>query len=191
MSDWLGYLAAVALLLVAPGPTNALLAAGGVQRGFLSGLVLLVGVVAGYAVSVALWLLLVRQAAGLNPAIPLAAKLVAVGFLAWSAWIMWRSAGKGAAVTAISTRQVFLTTLLNPKALVIAFALVPAAAPVGQAGYVALVCALAAGIGLGWLALGSLVARSAAHFFNRRRVERGTAAVLALFAGALAIQTLG
>lgn len=188
MSDWFAFLGAVAALLAAPGPTNALLAAAGVQRGVRAGASLLLAVIAGYGLGVTGWIVVLEQATNLHSAVPVAAKLVAVGFLLWSAWKMWFSAAGRGAGALVGGRQVFLTTLLNPKALVFAFALVP---PGDQALHVLVLSLLAGLIGLGWLALGAALARRAEGRLGGRSVARGTAAALALFAGVLAVQALG
>lgn len=192
MSDWTAFILAVLGLLATPGPTNTLMAASGAQRGLVRSLPLLAGELGGYAIAITVWIEVVGAVAAAQPWVPTLAKLVAVAFLAWSAAKLWRTAGRAdLGQRGITLGRVFVTTLLNPKALVFAFAVFP---PLGfwerlpHAGMFALLVMATA---TGWMMLGALAAQRSGGLLTSSRVDRITAAALAAFAVLLLVQTLG
>ncbi len=149
-----GFLGAVLALLLAPGPTNTLMALAGAQRGAAGMLRLIPAELCAYlAVVVPLSVLGADLLAGL-PTLATALKLVAGIWVMWLALRLWQRPHGARAPRHVSARQVAVTTLLNPKALVVGLVLVPAlpegAAPAGLAAFaasVALVAALWGGLG--------------------------------------------
>lgn len=192
MSDWTAFVLAVLGLLATPGPTNTLMAASGAQRGVLRSLPLLVGELGGYAIAITVWIELVGAVAASQPFVPTLAKLVAVAFLFWSAFKLWRSAG-GADLgqRGITLGRVFLTTLLNPKALVFAFAIFPPLDFLARLPHGAVFVLLVLATATGWMALGAVAQRTSAGLLTSARVDRITAVALSLFAALLLVQTLG
>lgn len=191
MSDWLAFVLAVLGLLATPGPTNTLMAASGAQRGIVRSLPLLAGELGGYAIAITAWIELVGALAARAPLVLVAAKVVAAAFLLWSAWKLWRNAGQAdLAQRGITLARVFVTTLLNPKALVFAFAIFPQVGFVERLAYDAVFAVLVIGTATGWVALGALAQRSSAGLLTSSRIERATAVALAGFAMMLAVQTV-
>jgi threonine/homoserine/homoserine lactone efflux protein len=173
----------VLTILATPGPTNTLLATSGAMIGLRHSLILIPAETAGYLASI----LTVGLAAGPFAASqPIVARTlqVAVGvYLLWVAWRLWR---RGTALAPsgrlVTPGQVFMTTLLNPKALIFALGVVPfGAAPVGPylAGFVLLLVTVAAL----WIAGGAMLARAAvAGGSHPGIVPRAGAVVVAGFA---------
>lgn len=192
MSDWPAFVLAVLGLLATPGPTNTLMAASGAQRGVMRSLPLLVGELGGYAIAITVWIELVGAVAASQPFVPILAKLVAVAFLLWSAFKLWRSAG-GADLgqRGITLGRVFLTTLLNPKALVFAFAIFPPLDFLARLPHGAVFVLLVLATATGWMALGAVAQKTTAGLLTSARVDRITAVALAAFAALLLVQTLG
>ncbi len=130
MTDPLQFVFAVLLLLGVPGPTNTVMAtAGAVNRGERAWSALLAELVAYLAI-----VLLAPFA--LLPLIDLYAwvgtvlKCAAVAFLAYAAIKLWRTRSlSGDSSDRVSTRLIFVTTFLNPKALIIALAILPRELP--------------------------------------------------------------
>lgn len=178
-------LSAALLLLLLPGPTNALVAAatatGGAGR--------MPGAVGAVLVAYGLALMLLGLGANtLTETAPAAApvlKLLASGALIFSAMKIWRA--DPAAGTAVPTRRVFVITLINPKALVLAFAILPPGlpSPALAAGTVAAI-AFATTV---WGLAGLVIGRLGRHYVGAGLLNRITAAVLAAFAGALMVTT--
>lgn len=191
MIDLLPFTLAVLALLATPGPTNTLMAASGAQRGVAASMPLLAGELGGYFVAITLWIELVGAAAASQPLVPVIAKFVAAGFLAWSAWKLWRNAGQAdLAQRGISLGRVFATTLINPKALVFAFAIFPPVEFLARLPYLAGFALLVIATAVAWMALGTLAARSSVGLLTSSRVERITAVALAVFAVLLVVQTV-
>lgn len=170
---------AVAALLVTPGPTNTLLAASGAAVGLRRSLALVPAELAGYLAAIGLLTALVGPAVAASPALGITLRLSAGAYLAWSALRLW-GAGRAAAAPAPATpARVFTTTLLNPKALVLAFAIFPGHAFADAAsGFAAIVTVMA----LGWIGAGRLAGRAAGGVATPARVVRATALAQGAFA---------
>jgi threonine/homoserine/homoserine lactone efflux protein len=191
MNDLLPFVLAVLALLATPGPTNTLMAAAGAQRGVVRSLPLLAGELGGYGIAITLWIELVGAAAAGQPLVPVIAKLIAAAFLAWSAWKLWANAGHAdLAQRGITFNRVFATTLLNPKALVFAFAVFPHVGFVARLPYLGVFAALVVATAVAWMTLGAVAARSSAGLLTSSLIERITAVALAVFATMLAVQTV-
>ena len=120
------FLLGALVLLATPGPTNTLLAASGAACGIRRSLGLLGGEILGYLTAIVILTLavgpLIAQHAALGTALR-AALCLYVLLLAWRLWTLGSDAT--ADVRPITVQRVFVTTLLNPKAAVMAFALLP------------------------------------------------------------------
>ena len=192
MTDPLLFLLALLSLLLTPGPTNTLLATSGAAGGFQVALRLVPAEAAGYAIAVTM---LSRALAALrDTGLPLETGLrVAVAlYLVLLAWNLWRHSRVLAAERLpIGPRQVFLTTLLNPKGLVIA-ALLPPGPLLSNLPHLASLIAVVAACGCAWVGLGAylrrLSGRRAATLLGRAGsvVLVGFAALLLASVGATA-----
>ena len=150
---------ALIALLAAPGPSNALLAMAGAQgaRGMRLPLLVLsayAAVVTPLALWGASWLSQMQQ--GLT----LAASLW-VGFLALKLW----RAERFSLTAPVTSAQLALTTLMNPKGLVIGLVVLPAAPqlPVALGLFATLVLA----VSTLWLRLGASLPQRARPMVNR------------------------
>lgn len=191
MSDLLPFVLAVLALLATPGPTNTLMAAAGAQRGVVRSLPLLAGELGGYFIAITVWIELVGAAVASQPLVPVIAKFVAAGFLVWSAWKLWVNAGHAdLAQRGITLGRVFATTLINPKALVFAFAIFPHVGFVARLPFLAIFTVLVVGTAVGWMTLGAVAARSSSGLLTSSRVERIAAVALEVFATLLVVQTV-
>ena len=188
MIEMPAFVVAVAALLSVPGPTNTLLAASGAAIGIRSSLRLVPMEILGYLVAIGCLLAVVEPLTASHPLVPIASKLLASAYLAWSAAQLWRDGG--AELMKIpapaSPGRLFLTTLLNPKALIFAFVIFPHTGLATLAPHASVFSALVAVIGGGWIALGSLIAHSAAGSATPRRISRFAAIALGIFATLIA-----
>jgi len=178
-----GFELAVALLFAVPGPTNALIAIGGARRG-LRALPALVGAaLIGFVVAVAVLIGLAGPYVAATPALGLALRGLCALLLARSAWLLWRSAGAGGASRGpTSAAAVLATTLVNPKALIFAFAIFPPLAGAAEAVEVFARFAGLAVVGMTlWGLAGAALGRGATPRIGAATVDRAGAAVLAAF----------
>ena len=170
MTDPFLFLLAVLSLLLTPGPTNTLLATSGAAGGMRVALRLVPAEVAGYAIAVmALGRVLAElRLAGLE--IEAGLEVAAALYLLLLAWNLWRHSQVLAAERLpIGPRQVLVTTLLNPKGLVIA-ALLPPGGMTQTLPFLAILVGTVAACGCAWVALGA--------YLRRRLLGPGAVALL-------------
>lgn len=143
---------ALLLLLLTPGPTNSLVLLAGAERGWARAMRLIPAELLGYLCTV-LPLALVGAAyldghSGLKSAVTLAAG-------AWVAVLaarLWRVPEVATAALSVGPRALFVTTALNPKALIFGLVLLPSPDRLALnlmlfGGLVVLVAAVWAGVG--------------------------------------------
>ena len=182
MEDPILFTLAVLAILATPGPTNTLLATGGASCGMRRSLPLIPAEAAGYAISVLALGLVLGPALSGNPALAGALRCMVGAYLLLLAIRLWRRGGATVVGSPpITPTHVFVTTLLNPKAIVFALGVVPfAAARVWpyMLGFLLLVIAVA----LGWIALGAALGGAASSRGWRSAVPRVGAAAVGAFA---------
>lgn len=169
---------AMALLMAAPGPTNALLALAGAERGWRGALPLVAVALASW-LAVVLPLTLAGQAIATVPTLRAALALASALWVLWLALRLWRAPAEGTR-PAVTAGAVMLTTFLNPKALVIGLALLPGAGPAAVAGF----AGIAAAVGLAWAGIGALTRSGGALPLWLRRGTALWLGVLALWIAA-------
>jgi threonine/homoserine/homoserine lactone efflux protein len=184
MTDPVAFLLAVLALLATPGPTNTLLAASGASAGLRASLRLIPAELAGYLSAILPLVLLAGPAVAAHPGAATALKAAAALWLAISAVRLWREAGAGFATTPrpVSPARVFVTTLLNPKALVFALVVFPHDGGLPLAAATAGFAVMVVGIASSWIALGSVIAGAGGERITPRLVTRTAALALAVFA---------
>ncbi len=156
MTDPVLFLLAALSLLAAPGPTNVLLATAGAAAGVRSPLLLLAAATFAYLLAVATARLLLGPLIDAYPLVGVAFRVVVALYLVWIAVHLWRRNAAMTREATVGIREVFFTTLINPKSLVFAFGIIPATSPVLWA-YVAAFALLVPVVGLGWVLIGRAV----------------------------------
>jgi threonine/homoserine/homoserine lactone efflux protein len=168
-------------LLAVPGPTNTLLAASGAAAGFRRSLPLVLAEIGGYAISVSVLTAVSVPITAALPFLPVVFRIALVLYLVWLAWRLWtRQPVAETDGRPITFSQVFITTLLNPKAAIFAFAIFPAAGE--RAGLPALAIVfvfLVLCMGTSWTALGASLGRLSTSIVH---IRRASASVLLVFA---------
>jgi threonine/homoserine/homoserine lactone efflux protein len=188
------FLGAVAVLAT-PGPTNTLLATSGAISGFRRSLPLLDGELGGYLLAIVVLLSLVGPIVAAMPAFGLVLRIVVCLYLLYLAAMLWRQSGLPIAdARPIGPLRVFVTTLLNPKAIIFAFTLLP----LGQSdGLVAALPRLGALsvlivlIGTCWIAAGSSLQRGYHGIAKPRVGYRAGAVALVLVAALVSGNAIG
>ena len=189
MTNPLLFLLAVLTVLATPGPTNTLLASAAALKGVRGALPLLLAELLGYLVTVDLVGFLLRPLLVANPAIGIALKVAVALYLVVVAVRLWRdTATEAGARAAVGWTSVFVATLLNPKGLIFALAILPFGQP-AIAAYLLAFAASIVGVGFLWLVAGRLLGAAAGA--RRKLVPRAAALLLAGFAGLIAASTLG
>lgn len=184
----LAFVLATLSLLATPGPTNTLLATAGAEAGLRRSLPLLAAELTGYLLGILLLRFALGPVAAAQPAfLHLLHGLVAI-YLAWLALSLWRrGATLSPAGRSIGFRRVFVTTLLNPKAIIFAFAILPAGGdPVALLPWLSALAGQILLVGLAWTAAGSVLRDRLRGPAGSRLGYRTSAAILAVMAGAMA-----
>jgi threonine/homoserine/homoserine lactone efflux protein len=151
-----GFVLAVLALLLAPGPTNTLMGVAGAQRGIRHVARLLPAELAGYLTAILPLAFVGAEVVARAPALGTALKLVAAVWILILALRLWRAGAAGGTVGTVGHRRIYVTTALNPKALVFALVLLPAPQDPDFTLRLALFCAMVAGVALLWGWLGVL-----------------------------------
>ena len=170
------FLLTCALILLTPGPTNTVLAASGAANGWLASRLLPLAEAAGYALAVSVFAYVATLVNGLWWALP-AMKVIASAWLAFCAVRLWTASPvmQGSLGPNASWR-VFLTTVLNPKAMIVGTMLIPQSSAEEAALWVASFVLLSILAGFGWVAVGAALPRSI-----RRHSYKGAAFILGGF----------
>ncbi len=176
-------------LLFTPGPTNTLLAVGGAMAGLRRSWLLPLAELAGYMAAIHL------LAFALGPMVQATSAkiLLRLGlglYLLWLALRLWRSDAALLPRQTVTPTKVFIVTLLNPKALVFAFVVLPPLAGGWSAARPQLLAltAMILAASLSWIGLGAALAQG--RMMHPRWIARVGAIVLAGFALLLALSAL-
>jgi threonine/homoserine/homoserine lactone efflux protein len=181
VTDPIAFGIAVLAVLVTPGPTNTLLATSGATTGIVRSLPLLLAEAAGYNASILTLGVFLTPIISAVPKARLILAFIVGAYLLLVAFRLWRTGV--ASVNAISWRDVFVTTLFNPKVFVFAFAIIPWEAP-NRVPYFIGFCCILAPVGLAWITFGAVVGKM---FFEGRTALVAKSASVALVAVSIAV----
>jgi len=179
------FLVEVLAVLAMPGPTNSLLFVSGATRGLRAGLHLPVTEVMAYLISLSLLVFVIGPSAEGHSIVSHVLRVLCGVYLAYMAVFLWRSgqptSDAGHPITAL---RIFVTTLVNPKNLFLAFVIFPAPSAGSEALLLAfvsfsLICILA---GSAWMAAGAFLHSVGASKMPLHHFYRGEAFLLAGFA---------
>jgi threonine/homoserine/homoserine lactone efflux protein len=181
MTDpWL-FLLALLAILGAPGPTNTLLATAGATAGIRRPLALLGAELAGYTVSIGVIRVAIGPILAAVPPLLIVLKVAVAVYLVFVAITVWRRALTLGSTSSVSFAQVFIATLLNPKAVILALTIFPRE-PLAPLLHILLFAAMTVATGFAWIILGhTLSAATGEH--GARLIPRVAAVALGGFAG--------
>jgi threonine/homoserine/homoserine lactone efflux protein len=185
----LAFLLMSAGLLFTPGPTNTLLAVGGAMAGLRRSWRLPLAELAGYFLAIHL-LAFAMGPLVQTPAAQLLLQLGLALYLLWLGLRLWRSHDETLPQQTVTPARIFTVTLLNPKALVFAFVVLPPLAQGWNAALpqLAVLEAMILVASTTWISLGAAIARG--QIVHPHWIARAGALVLALFAILLALRAL-
>ena len=194
MLSWL-FIGLVATILLTPGPTNTLLASSGIQVGFKKTFRLIPAEAFGYLIAISFWGVLIGKISVYLPALPHILKLFSAAYILFLALKLWRTAEltENFEYVAIRARELFLATLLNPKALLFASAIFPVMVWKSSQYYVTYMLvflALLIPIAFFWIFLGSLLARKNSRWFNQKNLQKTASIILMSFSIPLSYSAL-
>jgi len=182
-------------LLSMPGPSNMLLATSGACFGLRPSLRLIPAEVSGYMTSISLLSVLAGSSIAAMPSISILMKATCGAYLLHLSVCLWLHP----TISTIDQRSrvtfanVFVTTFFNPKAAIFALWIVPHASNgnlYAAAPFLAVLCALIAMTGIGWMSLGAILRRDEKLQVAQHRVHQFAAVVLSLFGVTLLTQVV-
>ncbi len=127
IESWLFVLAMMAVLMT-PGPSNALLASSAHQQGMAKTIVLVPAELMGYFYAINIWALIIHLSAPVWPNLIHILHFLSIVYVLWLAFHLWKSAHlqqHNQKHPSIQPRELFLTSLKNPKAILFAAGIFP------------------------------------------------------------------
>ena len=127
IESWLFVLAMMAVLMT-PGPSNALLASSAHQQGMAKTIVLVPAELMGYFYAINIWALIIHLSAPVWPNLIHILHFLSIVYVLWLAFHLWMSAHlqqHNQKHPSIQPRELFLTSLKNPKAILFAAGIFP------------------------------------------------------------------
>ncbi|WP_018234924.1 threonine transporter RhtB [Ensifer sp. BR816] len=177
---------AILLLLATPGPTNTLLWLSGAAVGLRRSLPLLLGELGGYLTVIVPMAVLAAPLISAHPEIGLLLKLAAACWILFMAHALWTMKAHSASERPITPGQVFVTTILNPKALIIALVIMPEVGLFAMLPWLVGLAGLTLSAGSLWIGAGTLLARLPRRPVGPRLPRRIAAACLVAFSFGIA-----
>jgi threonine/homoserine/homoserine lactone efflux protein len=127
IESWLFVLAVIAVLMI-PGPTNALLASSAHQKGLAKTSLFIPAELLGYFYAINLWALFIHLCSPTWPHLINLLHLLSALYVFWLAFHLWKTSHleeHSQRYQSIRPRQLFFSTLKNPKALLFAAGVLP------------------------------------------------------------------
>ena len=153
----LSFVATSILVLITPGPTNTVLAASGAAMGFRRAAILPLAEAIGYIIAISVFVLFAEVMRDNHMALA-AIRLAAAGWLIYSASVMWRTPFEpDPAIKDSPFRRVLLTTIVNPKAMLVGTILIPVGTGAAAPAWIATYATLSTSAGLCWVGLGAVL----------------------------------
>ena len=185
MVTWF-FIGLVITILLTPGPTNTLLASSGIQVGIRKSLRLIPAEAFGYLISITAWGFLIGKVSVHLPLLPTILKLFSASYIIYLAIKLWRTADAEVSFNqpSIRARELFLATLLNPKALLFASAISPTIAWTKLDYYLShmsLFLVLIVPIAFFWTFIGSILASNKIRWLNQSNLQKTASLVLMSF----------
>jgi threonine/homoserine/homoserine lactone efflux protein len=182
----LAFVSTSILILLTPGPTNTMLATCGATLRLRQAALMPFAEAAGYIFAISVFFEMAAVAHG-NPWALAAIKLIAAAWLTYSAVKLWRMPFEALGASARRAFvRVFVTTILNPKAMLVGTLFIPAQPFAGAFAWIGTYAFLSVSAGFGWVLLGALLPASI-----RRHAYKGAAVVLTGFSIAAVASAVG
>lgn len=179
------FLSAILALLVAPGPTNTLIGLAGAQAGPGRAVKLIPAELAGYLTTILPVSFVGRQAVALWPEVTLALKFGAAAWVLVLGIRLWRAQQDVDCPRNVTARDVYLTTLVNPKALIVGAVLLPLPGSAQFLPALLLFLLTAMMVAAGWGTAGSLTRTAAGGRGRLPLVQRAASIWLTVISGTL------
>jgi threonine/homoserine/homoserine lactone efflux protein len=172
---------AILALLLTPGPTNSLMLIAGAERGLMRASRLIPAELAGYLATVVPLALVGQTVLDAFPVVRTAVALAAAVWVAVLALRLWRLPDVTAG-PAVTTGDLFVTTALNPKALIFGLVMLPTTDALTW--NIGLFAGLVVAVALFWAGLGAILRGGA---FGQPRAQFYLRRLASVFLGAMSV----
>lgn len=192
VNDW-SFLLVIATILLTPGPTNTLLASSGISQGLRRSAPLLSFECLGYVCATSVWGLVLNTTMHDYPFVINIIKVVSGLYIAKLGLRLWYQARRDPLqelLVSVRPLELFIATLLNPKAVIFAMALFPVQTWLSVSNYAGVMgrfVLLVASIGGLWIVFGSLLMGGRVRWLQPHVFQRLAALTLWGFAAWLLI----
>lgn len=183
MTDPLLFILAVLTILGTPGPTNTLLATSGVTVGVRKSLPLLGAELSGYLIAILVIRGVLSPIIAAFPLVGTILKVMVASYICWIAVRLWMTPSTMTTARQVDFRMVFVTTLLNPKAIIFALTVIPLTHPELWVYFVGFAVSVM-GCGFGWILIGGAIGKASGGK-HRGLIQRVAALALGGFAGVI------
>lgn len=185
--DAITFIAVSLSLLITPGPTNTLLATSGAASGLRRSLPLLAAELAGYMGAILFLRVVAGPVLATMPVVELALRITVSVYLLYLALNLWRhGSAQLDARGPVTLGRVLLTTLLNPKAIIFAFTILPLGlGPADVMPWLVTLAGMITVVGGLWIAVGVALSKGFQGRVPARVGYRLSALALTILAGAV------
>jgi threonine/homoserine/homoserine lactone efflux protein len=180
-------------LLLTPGPTNTLLLVGGASRGIRRSVWLMPAELVGYLTTIHVLAFSVGAFIQHTPTAQILLRLVLSVYLALLAAKLWIASAAAPQEETVTPKRVFVVTLLNPKAMIFTFVVLPPLAGghwFSALPYLALLSGLILAASFSWISLGAAMRASRSVIVNPALIRRFAAAALLIFATIISLPNI-
>jgi len=192
VNDW-SFLLVIATILLTPGPTNTLLASSGISQGLRRSAPLLSFECLGYVCATSIWGLVLNTTMHDYPFVINLIKVVSGLYIAKLGLRLWYQARRDPLqelLVSVKPLELFIATLLNPKAVIFAMALFPVQTWLSVSNYAGVMGSfvlLVASIGGLWIVFGSVLMAGRVRWLQPQVFQRLAALTLWGFAAWLLV----
>ncbi|MBV8248548.1 MAG: LysE family transporter [Comamonas sp.] len=192
VNDW-SFLLVIATILLTPGPTNTLLASSGISQGLRRSAPLLSFECLGYVCATSAWGLVLNTTMHDYPFVINLIKVVSGLYIAKLGLRLWYQARRDPLqelLVSVKPLELFIATLLNPKAVIFAMALFPVQTWLSVSNYAGVMGSfvlLVASIGGLWIVFGSVLMAGRVRWLQPQVFQRLAALTLWGFAAWLLV----
>jgi threonine/homoserine/homoserine lactone efflux protein len=151
------FVATSLVILLTPGPTNTMLATCGAAMGFRRGLIMPLAEAIGYLIAISFYVAFAQHIRA-DPTLFSLVKIIASVWLMYAALRLWGTVLEvRVRNTAESFLRILITTVVNPKAMLVGVILIPTETAGQPYLWIVTYAGLSIFAGTGWVLLGSLM----------------------------------
>ncbi|MCL6231158.1 LysE family translocator [Acinetobacter amyesii] len=185
IESWLFVFAMIAVMMT-PGPSNALMASSAHQQGIAKTCMLIPAELLGYFYAINLWALIIHLSAPVWPNLIHLLHFLSIAYVLWLAFHLWKSTHLhqyNQKHPSIQPRELFISSLKNPKALLFAAGIFPIETWVSPLNFIlvfAVFSVVLLPVSLFWMSFGRTILAGKTQKIKADLLYKGSALMLIL-----------